>query len=221
MYQLISKKQAIELGVTKYYTGKPCRRFHDSERFCKGGECVKCRILRVTSEYFILNKRLKAREKYRENIESIRAEKAEWRERNREKIKEYHKAWRDKNRDRVREQKSKRFKLRYHNDVEFKLECICREHLYRVLLKCEIDSKPKISRYSSRELMERLESTWTEGMSWDNYGYDGWHIDHIKPISVFIAEGETDPMVINGLENLQALWAFDNMSKGSRFREDD
>ena len=52
-------------------------------------------------------------------------------------------------------------------------------------------------------------------MTWDNYGE--WHIDHIKPVSAFVKEGITDPKIINALDNLQPLWAEDNLRKGNKW----
>lgn len=71
--------------------------------------------------------------------------------------------------------------------------------------------------YSIDELMERLKSTWTEGMSWENYGVRGWHIDHIRPISSFnITSYECEDFKkCWALENLRALWARDNLIKNS------
>ena len=34
------------------------------------------------------------------------------------------------------------------------------------------------------ELKEYIESKWLEGMSWENYGPKGWHIDHIIPAGI-------------------------------------
>jgi hypothetical protein len=39
---IITKKEALERGFLKYYTGKPCARGHFSERFISG-PCVACR----------------------------------------------------------------------------------------------------------------------------------------------------------------------------------
>jgi hypothetical protein len=63
--------------------------------------------------------------------------------------------------------------------------------------------------YSADELKEHIENLFTEGMSWDNWGE--WHIDHIKPVSVF--DPETDVSIVNALENLQPLWAIENLRK--------
>lgn len=41
---IISKKEAEEKGSIFYYTGKPCKHGHLSERLVKGGSCRQCRI---------------------------------------------------------------------------------------------------------------------------------------------------------------------------------
>ena len=66
--------------------------------------------------------------------------------------------------------------------------------------------------YSAIELKEHIESIFTEGMSWDNHGE--WHIDHIIPVSSF--DKSEKMSVVNSLDNLQPLWAKDNLSKGSK-----
>lgn len=41
--QIISQEQAKLLGLLKFYTGKPCRKGHLSERYANGtGICVQC-----------------------------------------------------------------------------------------------------------------------------------------------------------------------------------
>lgn len=67
--------------------------------------------------------------------------------------------------------------------------------------------------YNSLELKSHLESLFTEGMCWNNYGL--WHIDHIKPISKF--NKMELPSVVGSLDNLQPLWAFENLSKGNKY----
>lgn len=57
------------------------------------------------------------------------------------------------------------------------------------------------------ELVKHLENQFTDGMTWENWGMKGWHIDHIKPIS----KGGT-----NHYTNLQPLWWYDNLSKGDK-----
>lgn len=75
--------------------------------------------------------------------------------------------------------------------------------------------------YTTSELMVHLERQFKLGMSWDNMGTNGWHIDHIIPKSVF---NYTDPNHIDfkrcwALDNLQPLWAKDNLKKRDKLKE--
>lgn len=72
--------------------------------------------------------------------------------------------------------------------------------------------------YTAKDLKSHLEAKFEEGMHWNNHTMKGWHIDHIKPVSKFIKEGITCPKIINGLDNLQPLWANENLRKGSKFQ---
>jgi hypothetical protein len=71
--------------------------------------------------------------------------------------------------------------------------------------------------YTKEDLKLHLEKQFKEGMSWDNYGK--WQIDHIKPISSFkITDVNCEELKkCWALENLQPLWAIDNMRKGNRY----
>ena len=62
---------------------------------------------------------------------------------------------------------------------------------------------------SYEELIIHLESKFTEGMSWENYGK--WHVDHIIPISI----GRTIDEIkkLSNYKNLQPLWAEENIKK--------
>lgn len=69
------------------------------------------------------------------------------------------------------------------------------------------------------ELRTHLESLWQPGMTWDNYGRNGWHIDHVVPDSWFDYRCMTDDNFKQSwsLLNLQPMWEKDNCSKGNRF----
>lgn len=42
--ELIDRKSALDLGLTTYFTGKPCKRGHVSERKVDSGVCVECSV---------------------------------------------------------------------------------------------------------------------------------------------------------------------------------
>ena len=69
--------------------------------------------------------------------------------------------------------------------------------------------------YGCDELMAHLESRFSAGMSWENYGK--WHIDHKKPCSLFNLSDPSEFEACWSLDNLQPLWAEDNIRKGARY----
>jgi hypothetical protein len=70
--------------------------------------------------------------------------------------------------------------------------------------------------YSLEQLKLHLECQFTDGMSWENYGK--WHIDHITPLSSFDIQNYNDENFKKcwSLENLQPLWAEDNLKKSNK-----
>ena len=52
-----------------------------------------------------------------------------------------------------------------------------------------------------------ITSKFTTGMSWDNYGPKGWHIDHIKPCAKFDLTDLEQQKICFHYTNLQPLWA--------------
>jgi 5-methylcytosine-specific restriction endonuclease McrA len=79
--------------------------------------------------------------------------------------------------------------------------------------------------YTLKDLIKHIEKQFSEGMNWDNYGFNlpnnnppRWHIDHIIPKSAFNLESP-DSMDVKrcwALTNLQPLWGSENSKKGSQ-----
>lgn len=71
--------------------------------------------------------------------------------------------------------------------------------------------------YTSRDLIERLESQFDDKMSWDNYG-SYWWIDHIIPKSWFVYKTAEDIgfKMCWDLDNLQPMERMANLRKSNK-----
>jgi hypothetical protein len=48
---IITRKQAINLGLTRYYTGSPCKHGHIAQRNTSDGRCCQCAIIKTRIAY--------------------------------------------------------------------------------------------------------------------------------------------------------------------------
>lgn len=73
----------------------------------------------------------------------------------------------------------------------------------------------KLVGYTADQLKIHLERQFLPGMTWDNRGLNGWHIDHIIPISSFSYDSHDHPdfKACWALTNLRPMWAADNIRK--------
>jgi hypothetical protein len=79
--------------------------------------------------------------------------------------------------------------------------------------ECKNVSVMKYLGCAKDELIRHLESKFTKGMTWDNYG-SGWHVDHIQPCASFDQTREDHLKICWHWTNLQPLWAEENVRKG-------
>jgi hypothetical protein len=68
---------------------------------------------------------------------------------------------------------------------------------------------------SMPKLRKHLSAQFREGMSWENYGKFGWHIDHVRPCSSFDLSDPLQQCICFHYTNLQPLWWFENLAKGA------
>ncbi len=102
-------------------------------------------------------------------------------------------------------------------DPELRLKFATRNAVSRTLFHKQKHSNTfNVLGYSVKELKIHLEEQFTKGMSWENYGK--WHIDHIVPVSFFEFDSTRDVefKMCWRLENLQPLWAKDNIRKSNK-----
>jgi predicted nucleic acid-binding Zn ribbon protein len=66
---------------------------------------------------------------------------------------------------------------------------------------------------SSTDFYSYIESMFTDGMTWENYGVFGWHVDHAIPCAAFDMSREDHLMLCFNWRNLRPLWHGCNIKK--------
>lgn len=109
----------------------------------------------------------------------------------------------------------KRESFRRKNDIFFKLKRNLRIRLNRALKKnWKSGSAVSDLGCSIDDFKKHLELQFQPGMTWENHGE--WHIDHIIPLSSFDLTNNEQLKIACNYENLQPLWARDNIIKSDR-----
>lgn len=98
-----------------------------------------------------------------------------------------------------------------------RIKCVLRTQLNRKKQKYkQVAHTEELLGCTIEELKIYLESKFQEGMTWENHTHDGWHIDHIIPISKFDLTDEVQMKKACHYTNLQPLWAGDNLKKHAK-----
>ena len=213
---------------------KECRR-EEKKRYREGN---KEKIKKSSKEYAEKTKeqrKIYQKEHYQKSKEALKAK----RENLKEQKKQYARIYRNINKDKKRKsavkyyQKNKqkiikrdneRTKQREKKDPKFKIDRRIGNLIYqdvkRFGLKKNRRSWKDIVGYSAQELVEHLKANLKEGMTMENYG-SYWHIDHIKPRSLFTYTSIEDEQFKQcwALSNLQPLEALENIRKGNKYEE--
>lgn len=108
-----------------------------------------------------------------------------------------------------------------HNDMNFKIIGNLRSRL-NMAIKNNWKNGSAISDLgcSIDELKIHLERQFKTGMTWENYGKFGWHIDHILPLSKFDLSDREQLLKICNYRNLQPMWCQENLSKGAKLADE-
>lgn len=199
--------------------GKTTRKYKD-----KVYKYLKTRCEDCEKEY-----RLNYRQKEKDRCTQLNKK---WNALNKEKSKAYQKEWAKNNKDRVKEHSKK-----HRSTPEFKRKEQIRQREAREnnpLAKFKHNIRTRI-RHGLRGFIKSLtsetilgcswadakahiESQFKEGMTWENYGFYGWHADHIVPLASAKTQEEVEALC--HYTNLQPLWWYDNLSKGAKMPTD-
>lgn len=224
------KKSYQEAKKTKEYLDIPskiCSKCKLEKPLSDYGKCSSC-FLKVKPsckdcrklEYIEDIPRVK---KYREdNKEHIKEYSKRWKIKNKEHVRQTKRLYKSKNKDSINTYRREYTKLRRLKDSNFKLTCDIRTLIlisYKKACNGEFNKSLKTEEIigcTIVELINHLQSLFTEGMTLANHGncQECWHIDHKIPISS--AKTKEDIIRLNHYTNLQPLWRDDNLSKGCK-----
>lgn len=174
-------------------------------RLCQKLEALTIKS-RQTKKIYTIKNRTKisqySNQYYHANKERISKTVVRYRARNIEKLRLYRKHYRKK---------------RLAIDIHYKLQYVLRNRL-KGALKGNYKSGSAIRDLgcSIPKLKQWLESQFQPGMTWENHCFDGWHIDHIRPLSSFDLTNREEFLKACHYTNLQPLWAKDNYKKGGK-----
>jgi hypothetical protein len=216
LMEIISRAEAMALGLKRYFTGKQCPHGHTAERFVSTFACVDC-LKTKTKEYGASPEGQARRlERDRENREHIQQRRKSWDSENRGKINARSKAWNQANPEKYKAI-VKKSRLKKATDERHIISKRMSDRL-RWSLKSGKDGKSwrELVDYSVAELAQHLEKQFKPGMTWENIGQ--WHIDHIVPIVDFAFTKPSDPefKACWSLGNLRPAWASVNKTKGDK-----
>lgn len=172
--------------------------------------CKRCRRTKM-KEYKVNN---------RENISKYNKEyNKKYKSIHKERLKQYNKEYKEKHKKqtnkRMREYREKRLLV----DFKYQLDSIVSRDINNCINGRRAYKWEQLVGYTLNDLINHIEGQFTEGMTWDNHGLFGWHIDHIIPKSIFNYSSPNDPGFKEcwALKNLRPLWAMDNIRKSNKY----
>lgn len=195
--EVITREEAAQLELKNYFTGKPCKHGHISERNVKRGYCIECKA-ETKKQY------------YHEHKEELNNKLKEWKKSNTEKVNESSRRYKSIHKDKIKEQRKiylsqqsaidlkresnrrwrKKDWQRYHHDPLYRCAKTCRNIIDRTIKASQTTKNANtfdILGYTVSDFKKHIEKQFTSGMTWENHGE--WHIDHIYPISKYIDDG--------------------------------
>ena len=224
----ICTKCKIEKELSEFYKDKKTKDLHTY--LCK--ECSK-----ESSKNYRENHREEDKEyskNYRKkNPEKVKESVKKWKKNNPEKVKGHNKKYYKNNLEKVKESQkiyslmpeTKNIRNRYQKerkktDINFKLSGSLRIRLSMAIKNNQKSgSAVRDLGCTIPELKAHLESLFETDMTWENWSTNGWHIDHIIPLSSFDLSNREEFLIACNYKNLQPLWAKDNRKKGNKIKE--
>lgn len=160
------------------------------------------------------------------NAHVLREKGKEYRAAHKEYIKCWQRGYRMRNKKTIRNRQRKWETFMRKQNPLFVIKARLRTRLYSALkTKQRVSSATADLGCSINEFESYLETLFYPNangiqMSWDNYGYNGWHIDHHIPLSYFDLTDVFQSRIACHYLNLRPLWQEDNFEKRDKVPND-
>ncbi len=177
--------------------------------FCK--DCKK-KDGRIYGQLYYPKNKEKRRQYHIKNRAKILERKQNYRQT--EQYKSTYKKYYKKKKDYLIKQSILYNKQQYKTNICFKLKHNLRRRIHEVIKynkKCA--PTERLLGCSLEFFKKYLESKFQPQMTWENYSFYGWHIDHIKPCFSFDLSDPEQQKQCFHYTNLQPLWAKENLRK--------
>ena len=218
--------------LSDFYWSKSRQRYESS---CK--RCTSVRTLRYRAKHLDRIKEAQkvwqtnnrdrtrmAQDRYHQrNPNAAREARSRYAEAHRPEMARKMARWRDRNREHSREYMRSYYQRGYYArrraKPEFRITSSLRSRLRAVLSGAgtkKTERMESILGASVVDVRAHLEAQFLPGMTWENYGLHGWHIDHIRPCASFDLTDPEQQRQCFHWTNLQPLWAAENIRKGAR-----
>jgi len=235
---VITRQEAIEQNLNKYYTGNPCVNGHYAERYVKCSTCVECKRIQKKAQrkrqktkrisefgkdgkkrYFTGEPCSKGHiaERFVSNghcVECKKEQGAVYRRKNGVQSIEERKLKTERKKELKRERYQASLLSPNERDIaEYARTCLSRLN-GRDSARIPTEIAEMECGYTSQQLHQHLSS---QKKGWGLRKNRGrWHIDHIIPIQKLIKAGVTEVAIINSLDNLKLITAKNNLKKSSK-----
>jgi len=206
--EIITRKQAKELGLTRYFTGNPCIHGHISEKMTSTATCKKCMEIYVQKNKEKI--KLKRHLKHKENRLEVNRKNLIYRINNREKINNRSKEYVRLNKEKIKESR-RLYYIQNNERIRSRIKTWVQNNRDKVRIS---SSRKKAKRrgclvgtFYKKEIELMIVNQKYKCINCKTSIKEKYHIDHIIPISL----GGS-----NYISNIQILCPPCNLKKNAK-----